>query len=719
MEQETSTPRWIWRRGWLLLPLALVAVGVVLATMLTRPGPAEALDGAMAIDCNAGLSPATPPPAPTPTATKVVDPDIDPICTFPLGRFFNISVHITAPPADGYFEWQTKVRWPNDILTYLPSASPATEARFPNCSIPARFDNQPDDPSVVFTCASLPRPTTGFTYTGIVVQFLMRCDTDGTTDLVLVPAPNDPQLGTHFTDVNFAPIEPTLTIARVTCQGPTATPTPSPTRTSTPTRTPTPSRTPTVSPTATNSPTPTQSPTPTPVPSNLPDVVVIKNDGPDPVEAGGVITYSLVVRNIGLQTATSVQVVDTLPPEVTFVSASASCSHVAGVVTCLAGNLAANDGAAGGPDEAKIQIQVTAPTPASDTRVLNQAEVTASNEPFANTGNNRDFEETAVLAPRADVTIEKTDQPDPLSSGGSVTYTITVRNIGPQQADDVTIVDTLPVSATFVSASAECGAPVAGVVTCLLGSLGPNGGQASVQITLNAPAVTQDLRLKNTARVSASNELFAQTGNNLDIENTAVIAPDPNLVVTKSDSQDPVLRVRQFSYTITVANQGGGDATGVTVTDQLPTTTLPNGTPQPVVFKNATGASCSATPGNLVTCSLPLVAANGGQVVITINVRAPTVVVNTTLNNSASAVDPDEPGDPVANNSDGESTLIKACFDVNNDNVVSAGDIGTVVSAFGATTSDPDYSVLVDIDDKGVISSSDIAFVVGQYGRSC
>jgi uncharacterized repeat protein (TIGR01451 family) len=389
-------------------------------------------------------------------------------------------------------------------------------------------------------------------------------------------------------------------------------------------------------------------------------------------------------------------------------------------VTCLVGNLAANDGAPGGPDEAKIQIQVTAPNPATDTRVLNQAEVKAENdEPFANTGNNRDFEETVVLAPRADLTIDKTDLPDPVSSGGAVTYTITAVNIGPQQADDVTITDTLPVSATFVSASAECGPPVAGVVTCALGTLAGNGGAAAVQISVTAPVVTQDTRLKNTARVSSPSELFAQTGNNLDIENTAVIAPDPDLVVVKSDSADPVIRVRQFSYTITVTNQGGGDAKGVTVTDQLPGTTLPNGTPQPLVYKGATGASCSATPGNLVTCDLPLVPANGGQVVITIDLRAPTVIVNTTINNTASAVDPDEPSDPIANNSDSESTLIKACFDVNGDNVVSAGDIGLVVDGYGLSSGDPSYSALLDIDDKGVISASDIAFVVSQYGRVC
>ncbi len=60
--------------------------------------------------------------------------------------------------------------------------------------------------------------------------------------------------------------------------------------------------------------------------------------------AGTPLRYSLAVTNQGPDRATSVVVSDTLEAGLTFVSAQASqgaCAHVAGVVTCALGNLAA------------------------------------------------------------------------------------------------------------------------------------------------------------------------------------------------------------------------------------------------------------------------------------------------------------------------------------------------------------------------------------------
>ena len=52
-----------------------------------------------------------------------------------------------------------------------------------------------------------------------------------------------------------------------------------------------------------------------------------------------------MVSNNGRQPATGVSVVDTLPAELTFVSASPGCSELAGTVTCVVGDLGAGEGA--------------------------------------------------------------------------------------------------------------------------------------------------------------------------------------------------------------------------------------------------------------------------------------------------------------------------------------------------------------------------------------
>jgi uncharacterized repeat protein (TIGR01451 family) len=69
------------------------------------------------------------------------------------------------------------------------------------------------------------------------------------------------------------------------------------------------------------------------------DLAITKTDSPDPVKVGQDLTYTLLVTNNGLQDATGVSVVDTLPAGVTFVSASVGCTELGGVVTCDVGLL--------------------------------------------------------------------------------------------------------------------------------------------------------------------------------------------------------------------------------------------------------------------------------------------------------------------------------------------------------------------------------------------
>jgi hypothetical protein len=87
-----------------------------------------------------------------------------------------------------------------------------------------------------------------------------------------------------------------------------------------------------------------------------------------------------------------------------------------------------------------------------------------------------------------------------------------------------------------------------------------------------------------------------------------------------------------FTYTLMATNNGPGDATGVTVTDALPTG---------VTFASATPGSCTQAAGT-VTCALGSLA-NGASVAITITVT-PTATSGTLLNSAHIAgneTDPD------------------------------------------------------------------------------
>ncbi|HEV8621743.1 MAG TPA: hypothetical protein VGR33_02490 [Actinomycetota bacterium] len=101
--------------------------------------------------------------------------------------------------------------------------------------------------------------------------------------------------------------------------------------------------------------------------------LTITKEGPASVGEGATFTYTISVKNAGNAQATGVIVADDLADSLTGVSASfdvdpglaggtGSCTVGAGnTISCAVGNLAADDGAANGPDQVVVTINATAP----------------------------------------------------------------------------------------------------------------------------------------------------------------------------------------------------------------------------------------------------------------------------------------------------------------------------------------------------------------------
>jgi uncharacterized repeat protein (TIGR01451 family) len=118
------------------------------------------------------------------------------------------------------------------------------------------------------------------------------------------------------------------------------------------------------------------------------DLAVAKADGPDPVAAGGLLTYTITATNLGPAPSPSTTVTDPLPAGVSFVSASAGCTQAAGLVTCALGQLAAGT-------SATVTI-VVAVGPGATGVLTNTAAVSGgAADPFAS--NNTDTETTLVV----------------------------------------------------------------------------------------------------------------------------------------------------------------------------------------------------------------------------------------------------------------------------------------------------------------------------------
>jgi len=140
-----------------------------------------------------------------------------------------------------------------------------------------------------------------------------------------------------------------------------------------------------------------------------------------------------------------------------------------------------------------------------------------------------------VVSPSsADLSVTKTASPNPAQVGVTLSYRITATNNGPAVATNVNVIDTLPASVTFGSATTTQGnCNGTSAVNCNLGTLAV-GASAIVTINVTPSAAGQ---ITNSATVNASESDFDSTSNSSTITTLiqpAAISPtmlDDNLTV--------------------------------------------------------------------------------------------------------------------------------------------------------------------------------------------
>ena len=179
--------------------------------------------------------------------------------------------------------------------------------------------------------------------------------------------------------------------------------------------------------------------------------------------------------------------------------------------------------------------------------------------------------ETTVLEAEADLSTAKSDLPDPVIAGTDLSYVIAVTNSGPSDATGGgALTDTLPVGVGLASSTPSQGSCTesGSTVTCTLGELA-SGETTSVSIQLTVAPSTRGM-ITNTATATA-NEADPDASNNTATADTAVSAV-ADLSITQTGTPELVIAIAgtDLRYTLTLANNGPSDATGATVTDELP-----------------------------------------------------------------------------------------------------------------------------------------------------
>ncbi len=339
-----------------------------------------------------------------------------------------------------------------------------------------------------------------------------------------------------------------------------------------------------------------------------PELHVVKSDaGYDPIDAGGVLTYTLTYSNTGDADAHSVRITDTLDANVSFAWASMSpdASSAPPNYVWVIGDLPANSG----PQTLTVAVTVARPLP--NGTVLTNDVTIGGDEPFSDS----DSITTSVQSAPA-FQVSKTAWPTPATPGQPLTYTIVFTNVGNAVASGVRITDTLDSNVTFQSSVPDISGSAGNQVYWdWPGSVGVDAPQTIVVTVLVTSPLVNGTQLWNSVEVDSS-----QGGTDTATISTPVQSA-PELHVTKTAMPAVVQPGDAITYTIYYSNTGTASA-DVVITDTLDpnvdfvSASTPHTLSPPYVTWNVAGLSpLSGTQALTVVVSAAPVLADGALLI--------------------------------------------------------------------------------------------------------
>ncbi|NQX42924.1 DUF11 domain-containing protein [Pedobacter steynii] len=376
----------------------------------------------------------------------------------------------------------------------------------------------------------------------------------------------------------------------------------------------------------------------------------IEKTGPQAVNSGAGIAYTIKVSNLGPIAVAGLTIADNVPVEIGQTNWTAQAFGAATLTGTTTGSSNA------------ILTQANVPVGAANYILINVNGVVNANTPSGNISNvasvtppngvadfnmtNNTSQVNTQISSVSGLSISKSGPPSGVS-GSAITYTIKVKNSGPSNANQAQIKDVVPAGVTAVSWTATA----AGTATINSGAAG-NGNTVAVSANIPAGAANEiNITVNGTIDPGFSGQLL----------NNATVSPSEpgNPPVTSADvtttvSNKSSVRIvksgptsieagKTVNYTLAISNAGPGNAMNVDIADAVPalltgvswTATVNSGA---VIRSGATGT------GNAVALKVDLPAGTGA---VTVNITGliPANAANGSISNTATAT-PVEPGNP-------------------------------------------------------------------------
>ncbi|NBP89267.1 MAG: DUF11 domain-containing protein, partial [Planctomycetia bacterium] len=345
--------------------------------------------------------------------------------------------------------------------------------------------------------------------------------------------------------------------------------------------------------------------TETPQYADLQVTKTVSNPAPN---VGADVVFTILVENLGADAATNVSVDDLLPAGLSFVSAS-SQAYDPGTGVWSVGTV--DVGAA------NTEVLTITATVVASGSFTNEAEVSTTSPPDQydpDLTNNKGS--ATVITREADLFVTKTVSNDKPNVGDLITFTVTVRNDGPDTANNVEIKDYFPIAGLkLVTSNPSQGTftfdTATGTGVWTVGTI--DAGVTEQQtLTIEArvlPPATDTIppSQTNVAEVTKVDEHDPNPLNNRgQVSETPQYA---DLAVTKVTTNVQPNVGDIFTYTVTLQNLGTATATNVQVTEAFPN----NISVQKITPTGQTRFSPTATGG---IWSIPSIAPGGSEVLV-------------------------------------------------------------------------------------------------------
>ncbi|HEV7485472.1 MAG TPA: IPTL-CTERM sorting domain-containing protein [Thermoanaerobaculia bacterium] len=427
------------------------------------------------------------------------------------------------------------------------------------------------------------------------------------------------------------------------------------------------------------------------------DIQITATDSPDPVAPNGSITYTVTVTNAGPDAAPnntmSVLLGNGLTYQSITIPAGWSCPSLSigqgSGFTCSIPSMAV------GASIFTVVLKAGLAQIGPNNTTINELFTASSSAADPNSANNAVTVSTSYVVPTANLAVTNSDAPDPVNSGGTITYTQTITNNGPDAATNANITESIGSGVTFQSISApagwSCTTPAVGgtgAISCSIASLA-NAGSASFTVVVNVAAVSGSV--SNTITGSSDASDTVQANNSATATTTVTPLPTADLGITKSTPTTNAAPGAAVAYTIVVTNHGPDTATSVTMTDTLPATLLFQSISAPAGYVCTTPTV--GTTGTISCTGSSL--ANGATATFTLNVTSVSNA-NGAIANTASVSG--TPSDPSSGNNSQTSSFTAGSADLG-----LTGTSGTsgpfITYTFGLTNAGPSAAANVVFTD--------------------